>query len=104
MVYRGQWAGYYASFYAEKVSALIMLNSLYGGSSVHPRMGHGSDMEDAKHPGRFNSEACGAYRLNEEKSLFGAWDRSIPGEKKGEWRDPAVARAYAAARCGQRSD
>src|SRR5882762_776582 len=93
----GQWAGYYASFYAEKVSALIMLNSLYGGTSVHPLMGHGSDMEDAKHPGQFNSGACGAYRLNDEKSLFGVWDRSIPGVRKGEWRDPAVARAYAAA-------
>jgi pimeloyl-ACP methyl ester carboxylesterase len=93
----GQWAGYYASLFPERVSALIMLNSLYGGSSVHPLMGHGSDLEESNHPGRFNSAACGSYRFNEEKSLFGVWDRSIPIEDKNDWRDPVVARAYAAA-------
>ena len=93
----GQWAGYYASLYPEKVAALIMLNSLYGGSSVHPLMGRGTDMEDASNPGHFNSAACGSYRLNEEKSLFGVWDRSIPSRSKDEWRDPAVAAAYAEA-------
>jgi pimeloyl-ACP methyl ester carboxylesterase len=93
----GQWAGYYASVFPEKVRALILLNSLYGGSSIHPLMGHGSDMEDAMHPGRFNREACGAYRFNDEKSLFGVWDRSIPDSNKETWRDPAVALAFAAA-------
>ena len=93
----GQWAGYYASLYPEKVSALILLNSLYGGSALHPMMGQGSDMEDPKHPAQFNPESCGAYRLNSEKSLFGVWDRSIPLEDKDAWRDPAVAKAYAAA-------
>ncbi len=93
----GQWAGYYASLFPDKVSALIMLNSLYGGSTVHPLMGHGSDVEDPNHPGHFNSSACGSYRLNDEKSLFGVWDRSIPVENKNEWRDPALAHAYAAA-------
>ena len=93
----GQWAGYYASLFPERVSTLIVLNSLYGGSSVHLLMGHGSDMEDASQPGRFNSAACGSYRFNEEKSLFGVWDRSIPVENKNDWRDPAVARTYAAA-------
>jgi pimeloyl-ACP methyl ester carboxylesterase len=93
----GQWAGYYASVFPEKVSALIMLNSLYGGSSVHPLMGHGSDMEDRDHPGQFNREGCGNYRLNSEKSLFGVWDRSISIENKDAWRDPAVAKAYGAA-------
>ena len=91
----GQWAGYYASVFPHKVSALIVLNSLYGGSSVHPLMGHHSDMEDPKHEGQFNRETCGAYRLNTEKSLFGVWDRSIPTENKDAWRDPAVAKAYA---------
>jgi pimeloyl-ACP methyl ester carboxylesterase len=93
----GQWAGYYASVFPEKVRALIVLNSLYRGSAVHPLMGHGSDMEDPKHPGEFNREACGTYRFNTETSLFGVWDRSIPIENKDAWRDPAVAKAYAAA-------
>lgn len=93
----GQWAGYYASVFPEKIDALILLNSMYGGSAVHPLMGHGSDMEDSQHPGQFNREACGAYRCNDTKSLFGVWDRSIPVANKDEWRDPAVARTYAAA-------
>jgi pimeloyl-ACP methyl ester carboxylesterase len=93
----GQWAGYYASVFPQKVEALILLNSLYGGSSVHPLMGHGSDMEDRQHPGEFNRQACGSYRLNMESSLLGIWDRSIPNEDKSTWRDPAVAKAYAEA-------
>src|SRR5579862_3541574 len=96
----GQWAGYYASVFPQKVGALILLNSLYGGSSDHPLMGHGSDMEDPSHPGQFNREACGTYRLNMENSLFGVWDRSILSENKDTWRDPAVAKAYAVAAMG----
>lgn len=54
-------------------------------------------MEDPRHPGQFNASACGSYRFNTETSLFAAWDRSIPVENKDAWRDPAVAKAYAAA-------
>ena len=90
----GQWAGYYASLYPEKVSALIVLNSLYRGVAAHPFLGHGSDMEDPAHPNHFNRAACGAYRLNDGSSLLGVWDRSIPEKDKSRWRDPAVARAY----------
>jgi pimeloyl-ACP methyl ester carboxylesterase len=91
----GQWAGYYASLYPDKVSALILLNSLYGGSSKHPMLGHGTDMEDPAHPDHFNQAACGAYRLNDANSLLRSWDRSIPEEDKSVWRDPSVAKAYA---------
>jgi pimeloyl-ACP methyl ester carboxylesterase len=90
----GQWAGYYAALYPSKLSALITLNSLYGGSQEHQLLGHGSDMEDPEHPGRYNPKACGAYRWNDEKSLLRGWDRSIPGENEDAWRDPAVAKAY----------
>jgi pimeloyl-ACP methyl ester carboxylesterase len=90
----GQWAAHYTSLYPEKVSALIMLNSLYGASSPHPLMGHGSDMEDPAHPGHFNRSVCGAYRLNDAQSLLRQWDRSIPVEDKSQWRDPAIAKAY----------
>jgi len=93
----GQWAGYYASVFPDRVSALVLLNSLYGGSSVHPLMGHHSDMEDPKHEGQFNRQTCGSYRLNTEKSLFGVRDRSIPVENKDSWRDPALAKAFAEA-------
>jgi pimeloyl-ACP methyl ester carboxylesterase len=90
----GQWAGYYASVYPKRVSGLIMLNSLYTGTSKHPLLGHGSDMEDPQHPGRYNQNSCGTYRLNDAKSLVGAWDRSIPVQNKDEWHDPAVVNAY----------
>lgn len=91
----GQWTGHYASVYLKNLSALILLNSLYSGNSPQPMVGHGSDLENRNDPGVFNSRACGAYRLNDEKSLFGAWDKSIPQNDKDSWRDPAVAKAYA---------
>lgn len=90
----GQWAGYYASLYPGKVSALILLNSLYRGSSKQPMIGRGSDLEDPIRPGQFNRAACAAYRWNAADSLLRAWDASIPIEDKNLWRDPAVAKAY----------
>ena len=90
----GQWAGYYASLYPDKISALIVLNSLYRGNSLHPFIGHGSDSEDPAHPNHFNQAACGAYRLNDAASLLRSWDRNIPVDNKNEWRDPDVAKAY----------
>jgi pimeloyl-ACP methyl ester carboxylesterase len=90
----GQWAGYYASLYRSNVSALILLNSLYRGSSQQAPIGRGTDSEDPVHPGRFNQASCGGYRYNDAASLLRPWDRSIPSEDKSEWRDPAVARAY----------
>lgn len=93
----GQWAGYYAGMYPQKISAVILLNSLYGRSSQHPFMGHGTDIEDSAHPGHFNQSACGAYRFNTAASLLGVWDHSIPEQDKSTWRDPAVAQAYAKA-------
>jgi pimeloyl-ACP methyl ester carboxylesterase len=92
----GSWAGYYTALYSDRVSGLVMLNTLYGGSDQHPMLGHGTDMEDSHQPGHLNP-AVGAYRLNTEASLFGVWDRSIPVENKSEWHDPAVAQAFAKA-------
>ena len=73
----GQWAGYYASFYPEKVIALILLNSLYRGNSLHPLMGHGWDMEDPAHANQFNPAACGAYRLNDARSLVVGGNQTV---------------------------
>lgn len=92
----GNWAGYYTTLYSDRVSELIMLNTLYGGNDQHAMIGHGTDMEDPHQPGHLNP-STGAYRINTEASLFGAWDRSIPEPEKGGWRDPAVAKAYAKA-------
>ena len=90
----GQWAGYYASAYPGRISTLILLNSLYRGSSKHELIGRGSDLEDPAHPGRFHAAACGGYRWNDANSLLRPWDHSIPGEAKNAWRDRTVAEAY----------
>jgi pimeloyl-ACP methyl ester carboxylesterase len=93
----GLWCGYYATLHPDRVSHLVVFNTLYGGSDEHASIGHGSSLEDPQHPGRFNSAEMGAYRFSTAESLFGAWDRSIPLEDKSQWRDPEVAQAYAEA-------
>ncbi|UMR31088.1 alpha/beta hydrolase [Massilia sp. MB5] len=90
----GQWAGHYVSLYPERLSALIVLNSLYRGSSPHALIGRGTRMEDPGRPGRFNSAACGAYRLNDAASVARPWDDAIPETDKSVRRDPHVAAAY----------
>lgn len=35
----GLWAGYYASLYSEKVSHLVLYNTLYGGTAQHHTIG-----------------------------------------------------------------
>ncbi|HJR73643.1 MAG TPA: alpha/beta fold hydrolase [Luteimonas sp.] len=92
----GMWAAFYASLHPEKVSELITLNALYGGSSEHAMLGKGSSLSDPQHPDRLSSE-IGGYAEYPATSLFGVWDRSIPAEDKTTWRDPALAEAYAAA-------
>ncbi|MED4755666.1 alpha/beta fold hydrolase [Brevibacillus choshinensis] len=90
----GLWAGHYATMNPEKVSVLMLYNTIYGGGLNHPTLGKGSMLEDPAHPGRFNEAAFGAYRLNTADSLFPSWDNSIPVEDKSEWRDPSVVEAY----------
>lgn len=91
----GHWFGYYASLNPGRVSHLILYNTLYGGSSEHAQIGHGSGLEDPGHRGRFNLTDFGAYRLSTHASLFPSWDQSIPVGDKTSWRDPHVANAYA---------
>lgn len=90
----GQWAGFYATLYPEKVDHLILHNTLYGADVPHSMLGHGSDLEDPQHPGRFNAKAVGAWRCSTAKSLLAGWDKNIPIADKSAWRDPAVAQAY----------
>ncbi|AFC29080.1 alpha/beta hydrolase fold protein [Paenibacillus mucilaginosus 3016] len=90
----GLWAGHYTTMHPDHVRLLILYNTIYGGSSNHPTLGSGSPMEDPNHPGRFNEEAYGAYRLNTASSLLPSWDSSIPVEDKSEWRDPRIVEAY----------
>jgi pimeloyl-ACP methyl ester carboxylesterase len=88
------WAGHYATLYPDSVSQLVLYNTLYGGTRGHPSLGPGSEFEDPRHPGRFNAEALGGYRLNSADGLLASWDASIPTEGLEDWRDPTVAAAY----------
>ena len=92
----GMWAAYYASLWPDRVGQLVTLNALYGGASEHPAIGPGSPISDPEHPDRFTPNA-GGYALNDSASLLPSWDRSIPSTDKADWRDPAVAEAYAKA-------
>lgn len=67
----GHWVGYYASLFPEKVSHLVLFNTLYGGTDQHDRIGPGSELEDPGVPGRFRT-AYGSCRLSTAESLFGA--------------------------------
>jgi pimeloyl-ACP methyl ester carboxylesterase len=89
----GQWAGYYAALHHQKVSRLIMLNSLYGADAPHPYIGRGSSIDDPAHPGQL-AASVNAYRCNSAESLTDNWDKSIPIEDKDHWRDPEVVRSY----------
>lgn len=88
------WCGMYASQHPETVSHLILLNGLYGGSTEHAILGHGSSSEDPQHQGTFNEKAIGAYSIADAHSLMARWDASIPDQDKSLWRDPAIAQAY----------
>lgn len=90
----GHWFGHYATIYPDRVSHLVLYNTLYAGSSEHTLIGHGSTLEDPRRPGQFDRDEFGAYRLSTRASLFGSWDRSIPVEETSSWRDPRVEDAY----------
>ncbi|MBD3884753.1 alpha/beta hydrolase [Phormidium tenue FACHB-886] len=86
----GHWAGMYTSQNNEKVSHLVMLNSLYG---VNAPWELRSSFEDPNNPGTFDASG-GAYRLNDADGLIAQWSRTIPVEDKSQWRDPRVVEAY----------
>lgn len=92
----GMWSAWYAALWPERVGHLVVLNALYGGADRHPTLGPGSPVADPDRPDRLGPKV-GGYTLNAASALFPSWDRTIPAEDKAEWRDPAVAEAYARA-------
>lgn len=87
----GHWAGLYTTRHNDRVSHLIMLNSLYGVDAPWPLT---ERFENPDQPGTFNASG-GAYRLVDFDGFLRGWDNSIPIDDKAQWRDPAVADAYA---------
>ena len=86
----GHWAGMYTSRNNDKVSHLIMLNSLYG---VDAPWELNKAFEDPNQPGQFDA-TTGAYRLANAKGLIAKWDETIPVADKSQWREDLLARAY----------
>lgn len=78
----GHWSGMYASLHPERVSHLVVYNSLYGGTRGH------RTLEDT------DVVSLSAYRFSDAASLLRTWDNSIPLEDKALWRDPRVAAFY----------
>jgi pimeloyl-ACP methyl ester carboxylesterase len=86
----GHWAALYAVKNSDKVSHLVMLNTLYGVKAPWPM---GKTLADPNNPDAFNP-AAGAYRLVDAAGLMADWDNAIPGEDKFKWHDPRVTVAY----------
>jgi len=88
----GHWVGMYTARHPQKVSRLVMVNSMYGVAAPWPLA---AGFEDPRAPGRFD-ESAGMYRFADAGGLLGGWDRSIPADDKTLWRDARVAEAYVA--------
>lgn len=86
----GHWAGMYISRNNDKVSHLVMLNSLYG---VKAPWELGKTFENPNQPGKFNYQA-GGYRLVTPEGLLAKWNQAIPVKDKSQWRPEKVAIAY----------
>ncbi|NEQ22143.1 MAG: alpha/beta hydrolase [Microcoleus sp. SIO2G3] len=86
----GHWAGMYTSRNNDKVSHLVMLNSLYG---VNAPWEYRQNFENPERPGEFDGRGA-AYRQATADGLIANWTRAIPTDDKSQWRDPAVAQAY----------
>lgn len=86
----GHWAGMYASRNPDKISSLVMLNSLYG---VNAPWELRQTFESKERPGQFNPDRA-AYREVTAEGLIANWSNNIPAEDKTQWRDLVVAAAY----------
>jgi pimeloyl-ACP methyl ester carboxylesterase len=86
----GYWAALYTVKNSEKVSHLVMLNTLYGVKAPWPM---GKSFADPQNAEAFNP-AAGAYRMIDAAGLMADWDSAIPVEDKSKWHDPRVTVAY----------
>jgi pimeloyl-ACP methyl ester carboxylesterase len=86
----GHWSAYYTTQHNEKVSHLMILNSLYG---VNAPWELRENFADPENPEQYNP-ATGAYRLVDAEGLLSSWTRTIPSEDKTAWRDEHVAQTY----------
>lgn len=86
----------FASMWPEKVSHLVLYDTIYGGGRKSVA-GTGHWMEDPKRPGHFNTPEFGNYNFNSIELLESHWDAFVPIEDKDAWRDPAMVKAFSQA-------
>ncbi len=86
----GHWASMYTVNHNDKVSHLILLNTMYGVKAPWP---WGKTFADPRNPEAFNPSA-GACRLISAADLMAEWDSEIPIKDKAKWHDPRVTVAY----------
>jgi pimeloyl-ACP methyl ester carboxylesterase len=84
------WNAFYTTRHADKVSHLILLNTIYGVNAPWP---FGKVFEDRQEPERFDRRV-GAYALSDADGLVARWNSSIPIDDKIRWRDPLVVETY----------
>lgn len=81
----GQWIGYYACMYPDKISSLIILNSLY---NVKAPWAYYEAFRSRTDTTQFNYVGTSSMRRATKQTLLASW-------KKDSFYDPAVAKAYA---------
>ncbi|MBO9154428.1 alpha/beta fold hydrolase [Chitinophaga sp. GCM10012297] len=88
----GQWMGYYACIYPNRVSSLMMLNSLYNEKAP---WAYTIPFRSPLDTSQFDYASTPVLRRAGKQQLLDNWDKSIPVEDKSLWRDPAIAELYA---------
>lgn len=87
----GHWAGYYTCMYPEKVSGLMLLNTLY---NVRAPWSFTEQFRNPLDTSQFNYAAMPVLRRSHVSEVLAAWDASIPAADKSAYRDTAVAGAF----------
>lgn len=81
----GHWIGYYACMYPDKISSLILLNSLY---NVKAPWNYNEVFRSREDTTQFDYVTISSMRRATKQSLLASW-------KKDSFYDPAIAKAYA---------
>jgi pimeloyl-ACP methyl ester carboxylesterase len=86
----GHWLGMYAALHTDLITDLVVLNTLYSGTSHWPLQG---ELADPGRPGEPLPQP--GWRAVTADSLTARWDTGLPaGQDPDVRRDPAVRAAY----------
>ncbi|MFI6082539.1 alpha/beta fold hydrolase [Streptomyces sp. NPDC051217] len=85
----GHWLGMYAALHPDRIADLMVLNTLYAGTSPWPLH---AELADPENPDEPRPQA--AWRAVTADSLTARWDSGLAGADPDARRDPAVRDAY----------